>query len=178
MVKGKEKMDKTCFLIGFMGAGKTFLGARLALRLGVAFVDLDDRIAQGEGLPVEAIFNQQGEGEFRRLERRYLRELGDAPPCVVATGGGTPCFFDNMDWMNAHGTTVFLNPPLDVLVARLRTDPAVRPLLAGVPADRLENHISHLLELRAPFYHQAQVIFERTEGAGFLEELADAIIRT
>lgn len=160
-----------------MGAGKTYWGIRLAQRLGVPFVDLDSRIETGERQPIEAVFSQQGETVFRRVEQRYLHELGETPPCVVATGGGTPCFFDNMMWMNAHGTTVFLNPPLDVLVARLRADPTIRPLLAGVPAEQLENHISRLLELRAPFYYQAQVVIEHTEGTDFLEELERVLCR-
>lgn len=174
MVKGKGKMDKICFLIGFMGAGKTYWGTRLVRRLGVPFIDLDDRIAQGEGQPLEEIFNQQGEEKFRRLERRYLRELGDSSPCVVATGGGTPCFYDNMDWMNAHGTTVFLNPPLDVLVARLRIDPVVRPLLAGIPAEQLENHIARLLEQRMAFYGKAKVVVENSNLLD-LEELEQLV---
>lgn len=153
-------MDKTCFLIGFMGSGKTYQGIRLAKCLGVPFVDLDEHIEINERRTIAMIFEQQGEAAFRRIERRYLHELEHYAPCVVATGGGTPCFFDNMDWMNAHGTTIFLKTPMAVLVARLRADPGARPLLAGVPEDQLVNHIAHLLEQRAPYYSMAKVVVE------------------
>jgi len=156
-------MDKTCFLIGFMGSGKTYQGTRLAKRLGVPFVDLDERIETHEGRTIPKIFEQQGEAAFRRLERRYLHELEHEAPCVVATGGGTPCFFDNMDWMNAHGITVFLKTPVPVLAARLRADPGVRPLLANVPEDQLENYIARLLEQRAPYYLMAKAIAESVD---------------
>ncbi len=163
-------MDKTCFLIGFMGSGKTYQGMRLAKRLGVSFVDLDECIEAGEGRAIQAVFEQQGETAFRRIERQYLHELEHEAPCVVATGGGTPCFFDNMDWMNAHGTTVFLKTPVPVLAARLRTDPVVRPLLAGVPEEHLEQHIARLLEQRMPFYNKAEVLVENSDVL-ILEEL-------
>lgn len=167
-------MDKTCFLIGFMGSGKTYQGTRLAKRLGVPFVDLDERIEAGEARTIPMIFEQQGEAAFRRIEQLYLHELEHEAPGVVATGGGTPCFFDNMDWMNAHGTTVFLKTPVPVLAARLRTDPAVRPLLAGVPEDQLENHIARLLEQRAPFYNMAKVVVENPDLV-LVEELVRLI---
>jgi len=156
-------MDKTCFLIGFMGSGKTYQGMRLANRLGVPFVDLDACIEVGEGRTIPAIFEQQHEAAFRRIEQRYLHELEHEAPCVVATGGGTPCFFDNMDWMNAYGITVFLKTPVPVLAARIRTDPVVRPLLAGIPEDHLEQHIARLLEQRMPFYSRAKVIVENSD---------------
>lgn len=163
-------MDKICFLIGFMGSGKTYQGMRLAKRLGVPFVDLDECIEAGGGLTIPTIFEQQGEAAFRRIEQRYLHGLAQEAPAVVATGGGTPCFFDNMDWMNAHGTTVFLKTPVPVLAARLRTDPVVRPLLAGIPEEHLEQHIARLLEQRMPFYSKASVIVENSDVL-ILEEL-------
>jgi len=156
-------MDKTCFLIGFMGSGKTYQGVRLAKHLNIPFVDLDARIEAGERQAIQAIFEHQGEAEFRRLEQRYLHELASEGPTVVATGGGTPCFFDNMDWMNAHGITVFLQTSVPVLAARLRPDPTVRPLLAGVPENQLENHIARLLEHRLPFYSKAKVVVENSD---------------
>ena len=153
-------MTRHIFLIGFMGSGKTYWGKRLAEKLGCLFVDLDETIETNERKTIAEIFAVAGENGFRILERDCLRRLAAMPPAVVATGGGTPCFFDNMDWMNAHGTTVFLKTPVPVLAARLRADPGVRPLLANVPDDQLENHIAHLLEQRAPYYLMAKAIAE------------------
>ncbi|MEQ1745125.1 MAG: shikimate kinase [Saprospiraceae bacterium] len=151
-------MDKTCFLIGFMGSGKTYWGTRLAERLGVPFVDLDDRIEVAEQRSIETIFQQNGEAVFRQMERNALHKLSLEQPSVVATGGGTPCFFDNMDWMNGQGTTVFLDTPVPVLSARLRADPKTRPLLTGISSEQMEAHISRLLKQRMPFYQIATVV--------------------
>lgn len=143
-----------------MGAGKSYWGQRLAERLHVPFIDLDAYIEAGEGSTVAGLFERAGEHGFRRLERRYLHQLADLPPAVVATGGGTPCFFDNMAWMNEHGLTVYLDTPAPVLAARLRTDRATRPLLSQVADHDLEAHIQNLLRHREPFYRQAALVLD------------------
>lgn len=154
----KSFVHKTIFLLGFMGSGKTFWGLRLAKRLDLPFVDLDLALQTGENRSIGKIFEENGESGFRVLELEYLHRMAQLTPCVLATGGGTPCFFDNMAWMNAHGTTVYLKTPVDVLLARLRLDQTVRPLLQGVPEHDLEAHISRLLAQREPVYEQARII--------------------
>lgn len=140
-----------------MGAGKTYWGMRLAAWCSVPFVDLDVAIESGEGATVGALFGQHSEAGFRELERRYLQQMVVSPsPFVVATGGGTPCFFDNMAWMNQHGVTIYLKTPVDILAARLRLDKTVRPLLQGVADGELEQYIEQLIRQREPFYTRAQ----------------------
>ncbi len=169
-------VQKTCFLLGFMGSGKSFLGRQLAGMLGVPFVDLDVVIEKAEGYSIAQLFAGKGEAWFRNIERRYLLETGSYPPCVVATGGGTPCFFENMDWMNRHGITVFLNVPEPVLASRLLEQRKTRPLLAGVPDRDLEAFIEKLLAERSPWYSQAQLTVEPGEDTSlFLENLAAKI---
>jgi len=152
------------FLLGFMGSGKTYLGERLAVQLGRPFVDLDRLIEAGEGKTVPDIFAEKGEAAFRDLERQYLHSLENQAPAVVATGGGTPCFFDNMDWMNAHGTTVFLETPVETLYKRLRHERASRPLLAGLSEAELWVFIEKKLGEREGWYRRARV----TTGKDFL----------
>ncbi|MBK9337715.1 MAG: shikimate kinase [Lewinellaceae bacterium] len=168
-------LKKTCFLLGFMGSGKTYWGHRLSERLKVAFVDLDDVIENGEQCSIETIFLQAGADGFRQLERQYLRELALYPPRIIATGGGTPCFFDNMDWMNAHGTTIYLDVPVPVLATRLRANRATRPLLKDVPERGLEVYIGCLLEQREPVYRSARIVVQLEDDAdSFLEKLEES----
>lgn len=145
------------FIIGFMGAGKTWSGRRLAERLGWLFIDLDDLIQTQQQMSIPEIFARFGEDGFRMIEAKALRSLVTMDDLIVATGGGTPCFFENIDWMNAHGVTVYLKTPIPLLVSRLsrRTD---RPLLARVPADELEDFIRKMMDRRRLFYEQAQFI--------------------
>ena len=119
------------FLIGFMGSGKSYVGSRLAEGLDMDFIDLDALIVEKAEKSIPEIFAEEGEMAFRTLERDCLRSLGSCDEVVVACGGGTPCFFDNMDWMNAQGMTIFLQTSVDLLAKRLLSEVAQRPLLAG-----------------------------------------------
>lgn len=169
-------MQKTCFLLGFMGCGKTWWGTRLSERMNLPFVDLDTHIEKGEGTTIAGIFERTGENGFRELERAYLRKLATLPVSVVATGGGTPCFSDNMDWMNAQGLTLYLKTPVDVLAARLRLDRDARPLLQGISDHQLEEYLGQLLSRREPFYNQAKIIVEQAgREADFLAVLVERI---
>jgi shikimate kinase len=151
-----------------MGCGKSFLGPGLATRLGLPFVDLDALIAQAEGASIESIFAQKGETAFRYLEQRYLKESVVQAPYVLATGGGTPCFFENLEWMQAQGITIYLKTPVSVLAARLQKAQTTRPLLAAIPDADLEQFIDKMLQERAPFYMQAQIIAEYAADTEFL----------
>ena len=97
------------FLIGYMGCGKSTLGRMVSSLTGIDFIDLDNYIEGRYHASVSQLFAERGEHGFRDLERAMLHEVGEFEDVIVACGGGTPCFFDNMDWMNAHGTTVFLD---------------------------------------------------------------------
>lgn len=145
-------MKKHLFLIGFMGCGKTYWGKRLAEALSLPFTDLDHLIEAGEGASIADLFAQAGEEAFRAVERRYLHSLAESPPGVVATGGGTPCFFDNLAWMRAHGTVLWIDVPFEVLWSRLQgAEQHKRPLLAQATPEAVRQR---WLE-RQPCYQQA-----------------------
>lgn len=147
------------FLTGYMGAGKTTLGKALARQLHVPFVDLDWYIEERFHKTVGELFTERGEAGFRELERTMLHEVGEFEEVVISTGGGAPCFFDNMEYMNRVGKTVFLNVHPDMLFRRLRIAKQQRPILQGKEDDELRAFIEQALEKRAPFYTQAQYIF-------------------
>lgn len=151
-------MTRHIFLIGFMGSGKTHWGRILAAELGRPFVDLDAFIETNEGRTISEIFASSGEKGFRVLEREYLLRLAALPPAVVATGGGTPCFFDNMRWMKQYGRTVYLKIPPEVLFERLKGGRQHRPLLKNMNDDALRAFIRERLAMREPFYNLADAV--------------------
>lgn len=153
-------MQGHLFLLGFMGSGKTRLGKQLASYFARPFIDLDELIVTGEQQSVAAIFASQGEAGFRALEQQYLQALAGQPNAVVSLGGGTPCFFDNMDWVNRHGRSIYLKVPLETLIERLERNAGQRPLLAQLPRAEWPQALENLLRLRAPFYEQAHQTVE------------------
>lgn len=153
---------KPVFLIGFMGSGKTTWGRKLALKTERAFIDLDEEIANEAGMAIPAYFAQHGEAAFRLLESQVLKRLPLEQPAVVATGGGTPCYFDNMAWMNETGKTIYLCLPPKALWSRLmQTDIAARPALRGLTGKELLDDITAKLADRTPHYQQATHIVDQ-----------------
>ena len=153
------------YLIGMPGSGKTTLGGTLAAHYALPFLDLDAEIVARAGQVIPAIFLQYGEAHFRRLETEALREIVARPgPLVLATGGGAPCFHDNLDTLNATGFTLWLDVPVPILAARLATaaETASRPLLAA--AGPTEKWISETLAARMQFYRQARLRCTATTG--------------
>lgn len=147
------------FLIGYMGAGKTTLGKAFARALGLTFVDLDWYIEERYHKTIRQIFTERGEDGFRELEKRMLHEVGDFENVVISVGGGTPCFFDNVEYMNRVGETVFLDVAVDVLFRRLKVAKQQRPLLAEKNDEELMAFIVDALQNRLPFYTQAKHVF-------------------
>lgn len=141
-----------------MGAGKTTFGKKLADQLSYRFYDLDELIEIQHGKSISSIFNELSEDGFRKIERAILLEHLDDEDTVIATGGGTPCFFDNMELMNQKGITVFLDIEVDEICDRILTDPISRPLLENIPEDERFSFISKHLEERKSYYNKAKYI--------------------
>jgi shikimate kinase len=150
------------YLVGFMGSGKSFVGKQLAEKLNLNFIDLDDLIEAGEGETIAEIFEKRGEAVFRTLERKYLQSTFINKNTILATGGGTACFFDNMNLMNQKGTTIFLNPTVDLLINRLESETAKRPLLQEKTNKELHSFISQKLENRLKYYQKSKIIVNIT----------------
>lgn len=166
------------FLLGFMGCGKSFTGKRLAEKFGIDFIDLDEYIETKEGRRIREIFEKEGESYFRYMEKKYLHEMKTKEMTVVSLGGGTPCFFDNMNWMNENGVTIFLETPTSILANRLIGGIESRPLLLGFSKEELESFIEKKLEERNPFYHQCQILYEqKEEGQDVAEDLRKYFFR-
>lgn len=160
------------FLLGFMGSGKSYSGKRLAEKFGMSFIDLDDFIEEKEDRTVREIFEKEGEDYFRKIEKECLHEMGEKEMTVISTGGGTPCFFDNMKWMNENGVTVFLDTSVEVLSNRLFDEMQKRPLLKNFSKEKLKSFIEKKLEERNPFYHQTQILYnQKEEGQDVADEL-------
>lgn len=143
-------------LIGYMGAGKTTVGKALAADLGLTFYDLDWYITMRYHRSVPEIFAERGEEGFRDLERRMLHEVAEFENVVVSCGGGTPCFFDNMEYMNSLADTVYLKAEPDVLAKHLKMGKGKRPLIEGKSPEELETYIQESLQAREPYYSQAK----------------------
>lgn len=143
-------------LIGYMGAGKTTVGKALAADLGLTFYDLDWYITMRYHRSVPEIFAERGEEGFRDLERRMLHEVAEFENVVVSCGGGTPCFFDNMEYMNSLADTIYLKATPDVLAMHLKMGKGKRPLLEGKSPEELEAYIQESLQAREPYYSQAK----------------------
>jgi len=142
-----------------MGCGKTTLGKRLAEQTGFAFLDLDGYIEQKYLKTVATIFAEMGQDAFREIERKALAEIADFENVVIATGGGAPCFFDNMEVMNTAGLTVYIKMTPAQLAERLEHSRAgKRPLIAGKSGEELRQFIEDGLRQRESFYLQAKVI--------------------
>jgi len=146
-----------------MGAGKTTAGRELAKELGLDFIDLDHFIQARFQKTVNQLFQEVGENEFRIIERNMLREVGEFEDIVISAGGGTPCFFDNIDYMNTAGTTIYLKASPHALSSRLNTCKDKRPLIKDKNEEELYSFILENLEKREPFYSKAKIIFETEE---------------
>jgi shikimate kinase len=153
---GKQKF----FLIGYMGSGKTTVGKLLAKELNLQFIDMDLFIENRFRKSISAIFEEKGEAGFREIERKALHEITDFENVVISTGGGLPCFFDNMDVMNKTGTTIYLKISVEELANRLKNGKQKRPLIKDKNPEEIKAFIIQHLEKREGFYNKATFIFE------------------
>ena len=164
----------TIFIIGFMGCGKTYVGQALAEKLGYYFIDLDSAIEASAKKKIVDLFNDEGEAVFRTMETDTLHKIYKENT-VISTGGGTPCFADNMSWMKSRGLTVFLNPSIDIISDRLKTEKSQRPLIAAVPDDELKNHIYKLYLQRLPHYEAADLSIAAEGEEDILKVIIEAV---
>lgn len=147
---------KCITLVGYMCAGKTTVGKTLAKKLGRTFYDLDWYIEERFHRRVPQIFAEDGEANFRDLERRMLHEVAEFENIVLSCGGGTPCFFDNMAYMNSVSHTVYLKASPETLCNHIAMSRGERPLLKGKSPEELKAFVAEQLAQRAPFYEMAQ----------------------
>lgn len=151
---------KPLYIIGYMGCGKTTFGRALSEATGLKFIDLDHYIEERHNATVREIFDRSGEAEFRRIEREMLHETAGMEDCVISCGGGTPCFFDNVEFMNLNGTSLWLQASHDTLFSRLIRKREKRPLLAGRSDEEIRDIIATQLEARSPFYSKATICWK------------------
>ena len=147
------------FLIGFMGVGKSFVGRQVSTALNWKYLDLDSVIEASTGKKISDIFKDSGESNFRKIERNALKTvIHDYQQVLIATGGGAPCFYDNMEIMNSIGYTVYISKPFDNLVKNLAKAMHKRPLIANMKRDELSIYVKQKLRERQRYYRQSKLI--------------------
>ena len=158
-----------------MGCGKSFTAKVLAEAMNWNYVDMDDYLEEKEGCRIKQIFATQGEAFFRQLEHKYLKELlNKDEKMVISAGGGTPCFFDNMRWINEKAVSIYLKTPIAILVQRLKKETEHRPLIAGQSEEELNQFIAKKLKERTKYYEQASVIYHVNQSE---EDAAGEILK-
>lgn len=168
------------YLIGYMGAGKTTLGAPLAKALGMSFIDLDIYIENRYHKSINELFSQLGEQEFRIIEHKMLEEVSIIENVVIATGGGTPCHFDNLAIMRNSGLTIYLEVSIEKLHKRLIVGKWKRPKLKNKSNDELLDFITNGLSERLSYYEQAEIIHSGDKletSSGILNSVASLLIK-
>ncbi len=140
-----------------MGCGKSYTGRNIAPLLGFEYIDIDKYIEEKEGLTIKEIFEQKGEDYFRLQEKEFIQKVNNEENIVVSTGGGAPCFYDNMDVMNEKGLTIYLNRNKEKTIWRLLKGQYKRPLIANLSKEELEKFYDERLESRKPFYEKAKL---------------------
>lgn len=147
-------------LIGYMGAGKTTLGKALSKDVGLPFYDLDWYIENRMRKTIKQLFEERGEEDFRILERNMLHEIAEFENVIISCGGGTPCFFDNMQYINSKGKTVYLKASTDVILRHLNMGKTVRPLLVNKTHNEIQTFIQKQIQEREHIYLKAKYVFD------------------
>jgi shikimate kinase len=157
------------FLIGFMGAGKSHWGKIWAEKSGMSFFDLDEIIVAREQMTIDEIFDKKGEDYFRQIESASLQSISDYDNCIIACGGGTPCFFDNIKWMNENGLTVFIKAKAYTLLQNMTNETKKRPLFKKIKQAEILTFIEQKLKERVEFYAASKITLS-------IEDLNDSTI--
>ena len=168
---------KRIILIGYMGSGKTTIGRALSKETGMMFYDLDWYIESRMRKTVAQIFAEKGEEGFRKIEYNMLHEVAEFEDVIISCGGGTPCFFDNMDYLNQQGDVVYLKATPEVLYRHLLMGKVERPLIKGKSPEELTAYITHHLEEREPYYQKARHILDVSlmDDAGKIQTSVDRL---
>lgn len=155
------------FLTGFMASGKTTLARRVSHKTGIPMIDLDEVIIAVSGMGIDEIFNKKGEQYFRKLEAECLRACAslEGKHFIISCGGGTPCFQQNIEWINLNGTSVLIDTPLGTILNRLAETDDTRPLASGTDQREREKSLTQLWEKRRPCYLKAHHILAEPEYA-------------
>lgn len=157
--KGNTKQNTLrILLIGYMGAGKTTIGKALSDEMNIPFYDLDWYIEARMHRNIKQLFEERGEEGFRKIEQAMLHEVAKNENVIIACGGGTPCFFDNMDYMNRQGTTIYLKALPEVLYAHLKMGKIIRPLLLGKTEEEIGQLIVRQVAERESYYLKAEYV--------------------
>ena len=165
------------FLIGFMGCGKTHWGEKLAVKLGLPHFDLDKQIEEKEGKTINEIFTEQGEEHFRLLEKDVLHLLTESHDSfVMAAGGGTPCYYNNIGYMKKAGSVIWLHCSVDCLYQRLLQEKEKRPLIRELGREQLHSYIVKKLSDRKIYYEQAHA--KISDENLTLEKLVDKVFHS
>lgn len=159
------------YLIGMMASGKSYFGKNWAERNHLSFTDLDEIIVKEYGAPIAEIFESEGESFFREMEKIVLQQTESIDNTIIACGGGTACFHNNIEWMNERGVTIWLNPSIEDILENLKNDQATRPLLLNMDADELKRNLIKHLNNRAAFYEKATYEITNFEDADNLFKL-------
>lgn len=160
------------YLVGYMGSGKTTVGQMISWKLGYSFIDLDTMIEEKYKITIASFFSKFDEKVFRKVENETLKDTISMSDTVVSTGGGTPCYFDNMDIINNSGISVYLKTEVETLHQRLVSSKKKRPLLAGMTSPAIREHIRNQLAFREPFYLRSKIIADGNSSD------VDALIKT
>ncbi len=147
---------KLVYFIGMPGAGKSYFAEKLSISVTSHYIDLDKTIEERTGFKIAKLFEERGESYFRKLESSILREFIKFGKAIVSTGGGTPCFYNNIQWMKATGKTIWLDPSIDKLIYNLSVSIEQRPLLKNTTPEQLTNVLNELYNYRLPFYKLAK----------------------
>lgn len=146
------------FINGFMGTGKSYQAKKLSAAFNLPFYDLDKLVEEEMQMSIAEAFAQKGEAWFRKAESEVLKKLDANKPAIIACGGGTPCFYDNMQWMNEHGITIYLKADEERIFERLKRSKIKRPLIAEMSDLELKHFINTKIAEREYFYKQCQWI--------------------
>ncbi|MBT3933798.1 MAG: shikimate kinase [Bacteroidetes bacterium] len=176
MNQTKKSGKMRIYIIGFMGAGKSRFAKNLASSLAYEFLDLDLEIERSEHKWISEIFATKGEDYFRKAEQNALKNTLEKSDVVIACGGGTPVFFDNMEFMNKNGKTIYLKPDNQIIIDRLNINSRKRPLLKQIRPEEMADYVNKLLKERNLFYRKAHFVIDpqRTQ----LEQVSKMLIQT